>query len=81
MTDQRLFGMLWDLSGPEAVTASVSDEELAHLLDALYQNLDTPTPDPRAILWYEIGVEESYRRARRLAEQRHKKYSRVRGQR
>ncbi|MCQ6269404.1 hypothetical protein M8J71_02700 [Pseudarthrobacter sp. R1] len=48
--------------GAGRVTSSLSDEELAQLLDSLYRNLDTPAPDPRAILWYEIGVEESHRR-------------------
>jgi hypothetical protein len=37
-------------------------EELANLLDALYQNLDTPAPDLGAQVWYELAVEESARR-------------------
>ncbi|WP_240721059.1 hypothetical protein [Pseudarthrobacter sp. NamE2] len=36
---------------------------LADLLDALYQNLDTPEPEFGAQAWYELAVEESCRRA------------------
>lgn len=48
--------------GPEAAMSSMADDELARLLDALFRNLDTPAPEPSAIFWYEIGVEESLRR-------------------
>ena len=64
MTDKQLFRIVSDPGGPEAITSSLSDEELARLLDALYRNLDTPSPEPGAIFWYEIGVEESLRRDR-----------------
>ena len=62
MTDAQLFRTLSDLRGPEAITSAMSDDDLAGLLDALYRNLDTPAPEPSAIFWYEIGVEESLRR-------------------
>lgn len=63
MTDTQLFRILGDPRGPEAATAGMSDDDLAGLLDALYQNLDTSAPEPSAIYWYEIAVEESSRRA------------------
>jgi hypothetical protein len=62
MTDPRLFRIISDPRGPEVTTSSLSDEELAGLLDALYRNLDTPSPEPCATFWYEAGVEESLRR-------------------
>ncbi|WP_258061803.1 hypothetical protein [Arthrobacter sp. ZGTC412] len=62
MTDAQLLRILNDPRGPEAITSGMLDGELAGLLDALYRNLDTPAPDPSAIFWYEIGVEESRRR-------------------
>jgi hypothetical protein len=40
-----------DPRGPEVITAGLSDEELATLLDALYRNLDTLRPEPCAIFW------------------------------
>lgn len=64
MTDAQLLRILGDPRGPEMVTATMSDEDLAGLLDALYRNLDTLTPEPSAIFWYETGVEESRRRDR-----------------
>ncbi|MDQ0672759.1 hypothetical protein QFZ36_000320 [Pseudarthrobacter siccitolerans] len=64
MTDSRLFRVINDPRGPEAIISGLSNEELAGLLDALYRNLDTPVPEPCAIFWYETGVEESRRRAR-----------------
>jgi hypothetical protein len=63
MTEPQLFRVINDPRGPEAIISGLSDEELAGLLDALYRNLDTLRPEPCAIFWYEIGVEESLRRA------------------
>lgn len=51
-----------DPRGPEEVLPLLAPEELANLLDALYQNLDTPTPEFGAQAWYEFAVEESARR-------------------
>jgi hypothetical protein len=65
MTDPELLRIIGDPRGPEVVTSSLSDEELARLLDALYRHLDTPAPDPNAIFWYDEGLEESLRRAPR----------------
>ena len=62
MTEPQLFRIIKDPRGPEVIIAGLSDEELAGLLDALYRNLDTFRPDPGAIFWYDIGVEESFRR-------------------
>jgi hypothetical protein len=63
MTDPELFTIISDPRGPEVTTSSLSDVELARLLDALYRNLDTSRPEPCAIFWYETGVEESLRRS------------------
>jgi hypothetical protein len=63
MPDPELFRMIRDPRGPETTISSLSDVELARLLDALYRNLDTPRPEPTAIFWYDIGVGESLRRA------------------
>lgn len=47
---------------PEKVLARLDARELASLLDALFQNLDTPTPHIDAEYWYELAKEESQRR-------------------
>lgn len=49
---------LTDPRGPVLTLNSLSDDELLKLLDALYRNLDTSAPEPAALLWYEVGVEE-----------------------
>ncbi len=51
-----------DPRGPEVILPSLAAEDLANLLDALYQNLDTPAPEFGAQAWYELAVEESARR-------------------
>jgi hypothetical protein len=63
MTEPQLFSIINDPRGPEAITSGLSDEELAGLLDALYRNLDTFSPEPGATFWYDRGVEESFRRS------------------
>lgn len=63
MRSSQLSQVLNDPRGPEEVLATLSAEELANLLDALYQNLDTPEPEFGAQAWYELAVEESARRA------------------
>jgi hypothetical protein len=55
--------VILDPRGPEEVLPSLAAEELADLLDALYQNLDTPAPEFGAETWYELAVEESARRS------------------
>ena len=63
MNSSKLNRYLNDPRGPEEVLPSLTAEELANLLDALYQNLDTPEPEFGAEAWYEMAVEESCRRA------------------
>lgn len=63
MRSSQLSQILNDPRGPEEVLATLSAQELANLLDALYQNLDTPEPEFGAQAWYELAVEESARRA------------------
>lgn len=61
--DAQLFRILSDPRVPAAITSGMSDDESAGLLDALYRNLATPAPEPSAIFWYEIAVEDSVRRS------------------
>ena len=63
MNNSKLVEYLNDPRGPEEVLITMTAEELAHVLDALYQNLDTPEPEFGAETWYEMAVEESNRRA------------------
>lgn len=63
MNTSKLLHFLNDPRDPEEVLPTLSSGELAELLDALYQNLDTPEPEFGAQAWYELGVEESSRRA------------------
>jgi hypothetical protein len=63
MNSSKLFRYLTDPRGPEEVLPTLPTGELVELLDALYQNLDTPEPEFGAQVWYEMGVEESCRRA------------------
>ncbi|MET3721535.1 MULTISPECIES: hypothetical protein [unclassified Arthrobacter] len=62
MNHSTLSRIISDPRGPEEVLPSLAAEDLANLLDALYQNLDTPAPDLGAQAWYEFAVEESARR-------------------
>ncbi|WP_104062965.1 hypothetical protein [Arthrobacter sp. 4R501] len=62
MNQTRLSQVIHDPRGPEEILPSLAAEDLANLLDALYQNLDTPTPVFGAQAWYELAVEESARR-------------------
>lgn len=63
MNTSRLLHYINDPRGPEEVLPTLSGEELAKLLDALFQNLDTPEPEFGAQAWYEMAVEESLRRS------------------
>jgi hypothetical protein len=60
--DPQLHRIISDPRGPDAVTSSLSNEELAQVLDALYRSLDTPAPEPGTVYWYEACLEESLRR-------------------
>jgi hypothetical protein len=63
MTHSKLLHYLNDPRGPEEILPTLSPAELVELLDALFQNLDTPEPEFGAQVWYEMGVEETCRRA------------------
>ncbi len=63
MNSSQLIQFINDPRGPEEVLPTLPAEDLANLLDALFQNLDTPTPEFGAQVWYELAVEESGRRA------------------
>lgn len=62
MNRSALIQLLSDPRDPEDVLSSLGAEELGELLDALFQNLDTPEPEFGAQAWYEMAVEESTRR-------------------
>jgi hypothetical protein len=62
VSDRPLARLMDDPRGPEAVMSGLSDQDLAVLLNRLYQNLDTRYPDPSAGHWYGVAVGESYRR-------------------
>lgn len=63
MNTSKLLRYLNDPRDPEEILPTLTAGELADLLDALYQNLDTPEPEFGAQAWYDLGVEESCRRA------------------
>jgi hypothetical protein len=63
MNHSQLSRFINDPRGPEEVIPGLSGEELVNVLDALYRNLDTPSPDLGAQYWYELCLEESTRRA------------------
>jgi hypothetical protein len=63
MNSSRLLHYINDPRGPEEVLPTLAPEELAKLLDALFQNLDTPKPEYGAQAWYEMAVEECSRRS------------------
>ena len=62
MNHTHLSRIIHDTRGPEEVLPLLAAEDLANLLDALYQNLDTPAPEFGAQAWYELAVEEIARR-------------------
>lgn len=62
MKGPKLLHYLNDPRDPEVILAGLTAEELAELLDALYQNLDTAEPAFGAEAWYDLAVEESSRR-------------------
>ena len=61
MNSSKLNLYLNDPRGPEEILPTMTAEELAHLLDALYQNLDTPEPVFGVERWYEFAFEECRR--------------------
>ena len=63
MTPLQLSDLLNDPRGPGMVLPTLSAPELKKLIDALYRNLDTPSPALEAETWYELAVEEDLRRS------------------
>ncbi|HEY9354748.1 MAG TPA: hypothetical protein VIQ52_00410 [Arthrobacter sp.] len=71
MNSSQLSHFINDPRGPEEVLPTLSAEDLANLLDALFQNLDTPTPEFGAQVWYELAVEEIGRRSGQAGDAAH----------
>ena len=63
MTPLQLSHLINDPRGPEMVLPTLTAQELSKLINALYQNLDTPSPVLEAETWYELAVEEDLRRS------------------
>ncbi|MEV7634468.1 hypothetical protein ACFYLX_12140 [Pseudarthrobacter enclensis] len=63
MKNPKLFLYLDDPREPDEVLALLSAEDLANLLDILFQDLDTAEPEFGSQAWYDLAVEESCRRA------------------
>lgn len=63
MTPLQLSDLLNDSRGPGMVLPTLTAPELKKLIDALYRNLDTPSPALEAETWYELAVKEDLRRS------------------
>lgn len=63
MTPLQLAHLINDPRGPGIVLPTLTAQELSKLIDALYRNLDTPSPALEAETWYELAVEEDLRRS------------------
>ena len=63
MNTHQLFAFLSDPRDPEEVLAALPAEDLAGLLDLLFQELDTVEPAFGAQAWYDLALEESNRRS------------------
>lgn len=59
----KLPRILNDPRGPEAILPTLTAQELTHLIDALFRNLDTRSPEFDAETWYELAVQEEVRRS------------------
>jgi hypothetical protein len=63
MTPLQLAHLINDPRGPEMVLPTLTAQDLSNLIDALYRNLDTPSPALEAESWYELAVQEDLRRS------------------
>ncbi len=63
MTPLQLSRLINDPRGPGIVLPTLTAQMLSELIDALYRNLDTPSPALEAETWYELAVEEDLRRS------------------
>jgi hypothetical protein len=63
MTPLQLAQLINDPRGPEMVLPTLTAQDLSNLIDALYRNLDTPSPALEAESWYELAVQEDLRRS------------------
>ena len=62
MTSAKFPRIINDPRGPERILPTLTAQDLAGLLDALYRDLDTPSPELGTETWYELAVEEAVRR-------------------
>jgi hypothetical protein len=63
MNRSQLAHFMKHSTDPETTITAASTEELSIIVDALYRNLDTPTPVFGAQDWYDLATEELARRA------------------
>ncbi|MET3203270.1 MULTISPECIES: hypothetical protein [unclassified Arthrobacter] len=63
MTPLRLSQLINDPRGPGMILPTLAVQELRNLIDALYWNLDTPSPTLEAETWYELAGDEDLRRS------------------
>lgn len=63
MNRSQLAHFMKHSTDPETTLAAASTEELSIIVDALYRNLDTPTPVFGAQDWYDLATEELERRS------------------
>ena len=63
MNRSQLAHFMKHSTDPEVTLISASTDELSIIVDALYRNLDTPTPVFGAQDWYDLATEELARRS------------------
>lgn len=63
MNRSQLAHFMKHTTDPETTLSAASTDELGIIVDALYRNLDTPTPVFGAQDWYDLATEELARRS------------------
>jgi hypothetical protein len=63
MNRSQLSHFMRHSTDPETTLTAATTDELGMLVDALYRNLDTPTPVYGAQDWYDLATEELARRS------------------
>jgi hypothetical protein len=63
MNRSQLAHFMKHSTDPETTLGAASTDELGIIVDALYRNLDTPTPVFGAQDWYDLATEELEKRS------------------